>query len=188
MTILGDSTQQARRKGNLEKTALSICVLLNHRLAKSALRSREPIQFDSRRHDVMFGLYLTRLRLLKAEAGMADALVNPVKIAALMALCILDVAPLRAMASVRQEPIAAYRNAYLALRVAFNFMGIRERRLRGGIVLQCLNFLTHVPHVRDRSPTPKGTDYPDFAVRFTMIFSFFETLEGGYKGTLAAPA
>ncbi|ACJ00286.1 hypothetical protein [Rhodospirillum centenum] len=141
-----------------------------------------PIRLDAGRQDRMFELYVQRVAALKGVAHMADSLINPLKIASLTALCILEAAPL---VSPRQDSvIAAYRNSYYAFQVALNFLEIRRIRLDQSIQTHALNFLSHVQHVAERSGTGTGVRYDDFAYRFTIIHSFLATLCKGYNGQL----
>lgn len=180
MDILSDASRRAERKANLEQTAQLTGDMLNERLRRKR-KLVGAIIVDKESHDVMFGLYLSRVKSLKSVANMEDALINAVKIAALTALCILDTKPLLSSSEAQSAPIAAYRNAYLALRVALNFLLIRQSLLPRDLELLALDFLTHVNHVEEATGSPRGSDYSDFARRFTLLMSYFHAITFAHK-------
>lgn len=177
MDILVDIGRQNRRFNILKNLATGIC---NDFQAKAA-RDGSTVLFslDNGQLEQSFQLYLLRLRAFKRAAGMTESLANPIKIAAMTSLCLIDRPCIRS--SLAESSIAVvYRHSWLALNAATCLLGLDAQSLAGNVRTELLQVLTILPWMAEERPEAIPDD-DDFHLSFERRLTILTALYGALR-------
>lgn len=172
--ILSDLGRQKRRLSNLKALAQKLRDDFEAAVAKDG----GVVTLNEDAVEESFHLYLDRLRAFKTAAGMDQSLANPVKIAALQALCILET-PAFQVRPYQDRSVIVYRQAWFALHFAADTLGLPLKRLDARVRTDILQTLSMVGFIAEVSPEAKaGTVHGPlgFQRRMTVLATLFELL------------